>query len=808
MQDIVLTLPVRGLDVGISKRHESYRVTGKGSKRVLRMDGKLSSRMAEMSGAPLQKPLKEQVEKFDEALIVGTLAIAVEQITEWLPHQFKPEHYVTPVIREMTAEWKKAKRRMADAIVAGAVKGVRDDKKLVSVVQDKAKDIPTLGERALDTSLGLHEATESLMNEAPALPAAKLPTDKIGVAFTTASRSQVMKEVRTIMGNYKVASFSLMKDALKKAKKDTVPKLVVTGKGRGGFTTLKLSKEGMQQVVDSLEWQKGFVDDITKSVVDRVSGITKGRYASSYDLRQHINREFRIDRDKTIARFHTDVEKRAQSVMTGGTNVEQFKAGMRKDIENNYRKLYKEGNGGQPLKKWETDFIRQQADTQNQYLNNFGNYIQQQKDLGRELTGRVSQRAHLYAERGTAMFEAGHLASLPDDVIVDWKMQPAEHCPTCPIYQRGSPYTKETLPGLPGEGFNVTRCGTNCQCIIQVSDLYVTSTPDVNRELAIKVTDPDKPPTKIITAPKPKTQKLAPTVAKPKAGDIPKAIAPTDDIAKAMGKTKYADSGVVRKDIIRIVDEHNVNIIPVADEVKALKQQLVDARKNYPSLKAFEKSSEFQRISTQLEVKDSHLKALRAERNLATRQHTQVSPGGFKIKNEIDETYAKKKQDFQDSVNERLKEVSTMMDESVYQGTSGTLRVRPQVKGARPRYSDEEMVMSISKELSTPKVAHEVAHWIEIRNPQVKEAAKEFYDRRTKGEKLVSLNKVMSTKGYGREKTKVDKFANPFMGKHYEDGSTEILAMGVEYMMASPSQLAKKDPEMFDFIYKLLRGLK
>jgi hypothetical protein len=109
-----------------------------------------------------------------------------------------------------------------------------------------------------------------------------------------------------------------------------------------------------------------------------------------------------------------------------------------------------------------------------QYLNRFADYIHTKQVLGKELTSQIRARAGLYAERGSAIFEAGAVSAMPSDVLIDWKMNPAEHCSTCPIYASNSPYTKGTLPGYPGEGFHLTRCGVNCQCQLEISDLYVT----------------------------------------------------------------------------------------------------------------------------------------------------------------------------------------------------------------------------------------------------------------------------------------------------------------------------------------------
>jgi hypothetical protein len=51
----------------------------------------------------------------------------------------------------------------------------------------------------------------------------------------------------------------------------------------------------------------------------------------------------------------------------------------------------------------------------------------------------------------------------------------------------------------------------------------------------------------------------------------------------------------------------------------------------------------------------------------------------------------------------------------------------------------------------------------------------------------------------------VDKFISPYMGKICDSGSSEVLSMGLELMYRNPIYLAKNDPEMFDFIYSVVR---
>ena len=106
---------------------------------------------------------------------------------------------------------------------------------------------------------------------------------------------------------------------------------------------------------------------------------------------------------------------------------------------------------------------------------------------------------------------------------------------------------------------------------------------------------------------------------------------------------------------------------------------------------------------------------------------------------------------------------------------------------------------------SSSTVIHEMSHWLEEKVPGIRREVVDFYNKRTKGEDLVRLRDVTGNKAYGEDEvTRTDKWLHPYMGKEYKDAS-EILSMGMEMMYENPAYLAKNDPEMFDFIYSVVR---
>jgi hypothetical protein len=108
-------------------------------------------------------------------------------------------------------------------------------------------------------------------------------------------------------------------------------------------------------------------------------------------------------------------------------------------------------------------------------------------------------------------------------------------------------------------------------------------------------------------------------------------------------------------------------------------------------------------------------------------------------------------------------------------------------------------------------VVQEMGHRIEAHAPGVHEEAVRFLRRRRGNERPQPLNKHYH--GYGPdEQAYFDQFMDPYMGKDYRDGrgnryATEIISMGMENVYRNPIKFRQDDPDMFDFIWGILRGL-
>ena len=147
-----------------------------------------------------------------------------------------------------------------------------------------------------------------------------------------------------------------------------------------------------------------------------------------------------------------------------------------------------------------------------------------------------------------------------------------------------------------------------------------------------------------------------------------------------------------------------------------------------------------------------------------------------------------------------LTEFTKLIDEKV----AKTLSVRIAKTGRRGYYHMETIYIDAQGIAfkDTGQIIHELGHWLEDINPEMKKSILAFYKERTKGEPLIRL--IDSYRA--DELYKKDKFMDPYMGKDYQGTATEILSMGLQSFYQRPYELATRDPRYFDFIYNIVRG--
>jgi len=193
-----------------------------------------------------------------------------------------------------------------------------------------------------------------------------------------------------------------------------------------------------------------------------------------------------------------------------------------------------------------------------------------------------------------------------------------------------------------------------------------------------------------------------------------------------------------------------------------------------------------------------------AERSAAGRQAVYVAdPASNKIN--ISDRVETVTPEARQRAIEGLAEFNKLVSRSVFDGdTINYVMMKP---GWRANYDDYFNEIRISPTDGVSVVIHELAHGIEYRVPGITEKTKAFFERRTQGEQWQSLRELTGNQSYrDDEEAKPDRFITPYIGKNVSSKGTEIITMGLQYMYEDPVRFAQADPDMFDFIYNLVRG--
>ena len=113
----------------------------------------------------------------------------------------------------------------------------------------------------------------------------------------------------------------------------------------------------------------------------------------------------------------------------------------------------------------------------------------------------------------------------------------------------------------------------------------------------------------------------------------------------------------------------------------------------------------------------------------------------------------------------------------------------------RAYYDSFQNIVSLPDSTSRSVVWHAISHYLEYKTPGLQEVAEVYLASRTANAEAKRLGP-----GYMlAEKAKEADFIHPYCGKIYQDGGTEILAMGIQFMTEDPSKLWLEDREMFEF---------
>lgn len=141
-------------------------------------------------------------------------------------------------------------------------------------------------------------------------------------------------------------------------------------------------------------------------------------------------------------------------------------------------------------------------------------------------------------------------------------------------------------------------------------------------------------------------------------------------------------------------------------------------------------------------------------------------------------------------------------------GKDNTVNVRPLPHDdeGRARYSMRTRTVWLKPgEIRERTIVHEMGHWFEHNSDETQANIYSWMKYRTSGESLKKLDDIHPGIGYKQDEvTREDKFMNPYIGRDYGYGASEVASMGFEYMFRKAGEFYNRDPDHFMFTAGLI----
>lgn len=145
---------------------------------------------------------------------------------------------------------------------------------------------------------------------------------------------------------------------------------------------------------------------------------------------------------------------------------------------------------------------------------------------------------------------------------------------------------------------------------------------------------------------------------------------------------------------------------------------------------------------------------------------------------------------------------------------SGTLEVDVNFLAKNGRAFHRGGGIHVTRDETPGVVAHELGHMMEYVDRDLHVAVQRYLVQRTTdpvtGVRAApeQLSKIFKGYGYSAWETAWrDKFINAYTGKDYGGRASELTSMTIQGFYEDPYKQASEDPDMFDFIYGMMRGV-
>lgn len=258
----------------------------------------------------------------------------------------------------------------------------------------------------------------------------------------------------------------------------------------------------------------------------------------------------------------------------------------------------------------------------------------------------------------------------------------------------------------------------------------------------------------------------------------------------------------LRGDIEQAIKDGHFDTIsnPVKDALKERKAAFEKRHKAWMKAREKVRKNGFERILSVLAVPENQ------------RSSTTVIPGKAKHASIA-------KGNTPQAITKKTMEAATLLDKLCDSRVFGNARAITVLQSGTGRAfaSPALRIVALSKQNSLAVHAHEIAHTLERGN--VQQLCQDFRESRL-GKPVPKKLSELGV-GYGDDELtlggddwhKLEEIQNSdgytpaeYIGKVYEDGSTEVLSVGVELLFKAPARFAELDPEYFRFVVGVLNG--
>lgn len=127
---------------------------------------------------------------------------------------------------------------------------------------------------------------------------------------------------------------------------------------------------------------------------------------------------------------------------------------------------------GPELQQYDERWVKSSLKDERKYWNKFMGDIVSGDIATKRFT--AAERIDMYADTLDHVYDAGRVVGHPSHSIIYWVMnREKEHCSLCDFLQKNSPYTRETLPGVPRDGntcLGLSRCGCELRIVTLDND--------------------------------------------------------------------------------------------------------------------------------------------------------------------------------------------------------------------------------------------------------------------------------------------------------------------------------------------------